>query len=305
MTNIYNNPGVGFKYLIVNETDRKFGLWVNTVGVQSIVPNSPYPLKEHPSGYFFNTDKGRVLNEYQLIYITNGCGKFSSETSAGTHICSGRLILVFPGRWHNYGPYRNVGWNEYFIGFNGPVADNLLAAGFFDEQQPVINIGLNEELVSLYSRAIHIAENDSVATQQHLAGIVMHIIGLVVSLSRNRQIETSDISQKIEKARIYMKEHLRDIVSTEDMADDMNIGYSWFRKAFKEHTGYSPNKYLNELRMQQAKQMLTETSDSVKTIAAALGFGTTEHFYSMFKKSTGQTPGDYRMYGCRQIVREK
>lgn len=302
MTNKHNNPGIGFKYLIVNETDRKFGLWVNTVGFQSIVPNSPYPLKEHPSGYFFNMNKGRVLNEYQLIYITNGCGRFSSESSGNTHICSGRLILVFPGRWHTYGPYRNVGWNEYYIGFEGPVADNLVAGGFFNEEQPVINIGLNEEIVSLYSRAIHIAENDSVATQQHLAGIVMHILGLVVSLSRNRQVETSAISRKIEMARIYMKEHVCDNISTEDMADDMNISYSWFRKAFKEHTGYSPNKYLHKLRIQLAKQMLADTSDSVKKIAATLGYSTTEHFYSMFKKSTGQTPGKYRMCGCRQIA---
>ena len=46
-----NSLGLEFKYLIVNDMDRKFGLWVNTVGYQSIPPDSPYPLKEHPSGY--------------------------------------------------------------------------------------------------------------------------------------------------------------------------------------------------------------------------------------------------------------
>lgn len=63
-----NNLGLEFKYLIVNDMDRKFGLWVNTVGYQSIPPDSPYPLKEHPSGYYFNAEKGRVLREYQLVY---------------------------------------------------------------------------------------------------------------------------------------------------------------------------------------------------------------------------------------------
>ena len=37
--------------------DQKYGLWVNTVGFQSIQPNSPYPLKDHPTGYFFNAQK--------------------------------------------------------------------------------------------------------------------------------------------------------------------------------------------------------------------------------------------------------
>ena len=41
-----NGLGVEFKYLIVNDMDRKFGLWVNTVGYQSIPPDSPYPLSK-------------------------------------------------------------------------------------------------------------------------------------------------------------------------------------------------------------------------------------------------------------------
>ena len=45
MTKNYNDLGVEFKYLIVNDMDQKFGLWVNTVGFQSIQPDSPYPLK--------------------------------------------------------------------------------------------------------------------------------------------------------------------------------------------------------------------------------------------------------------------
>lgn len=81
MTKNYNDLGVEFKYLIVNDMDQKYGLWVNTVGFQSIQPNSPYPLKDHPTGYFFNAQKGRILREYQLVYITKGRGVFSSETT--------------------------------------------------------------------------------------------------------------------------------------------------------------------------------------------------------------------------------
>jgi hypothetical protein len=64
MTKNYNDLGVEFKYLIVNDMDQKYGLWVNTVGFQSIQPNSPYPLKDHPTGYFLQcaerTDSARV-----------------------------------------------------------------------------------------------------------------------------------------------------------------------------------------------------------------------------------------------------
>ena len=59
MTKNYNDLGVEFKYLIVNDMDQKYGLWVNTVGFQSIQPNA---------------QKGRILREYQLVYITKGRG---------------------------------------------------------------------------------------------------------------------------------------------------------------------------------------------------------------------------------------
>ena len=99
MTKNYNDLGVEFKYLIVNDMDQKYGLWVNTVGFQSIQPNSPYPLKDHPTGYFFNAQKGRILREYQLVYITKGRGVFSSETTPEKQVCKGRLMVLFPGQW--------------------------------------------------------------------------------------------------------------------------------------------------------------------------------------------------------------
>ena len=122
--------GLEFKYLIVNDMDRKFGLWVNTVGYQSIPPDSPYPLKEHPSGYYFNAEKGRVLREYQLVYITKGRGLFSSDSTPERQVCKGRLMVLFPGQWHTYYPLRQTGWTEYYIGFEGP-AIRLWAMPFF------------------------------------------------------------------------------------------------------------------------------------------------------------------------------
>ena len=68
----YNDPGADFKYLIVNERDKRFGLSVTTVGFQAIRAGSVYPPRNHPDAYYFTAQKGRVLHEYQLVYITKG-----------------------------------------------------------------------------------------------------------------------------------------------------------------------------------------------------------------------------------------
>ena len=280
-----NSLGLEFKYLIVNDMDRKFGLWVNTVGYQSIPPDSPYPLKEHPSGYFFNAEKGRVLREYQLVYITKGRGLFSSDSTSEKQVCKGRLMVLFPGQWHTYRPLRQTGWTEYYIGFEGPMIDAIVDDAFLSQEQQILEIGLNEELVSLFSRALAVAEADKISAQQFL------------SVSKNKVFEMSDVDQKIEQAKIIMNENVSGNVDPEELAMRLNISYSWFRRVFKEYTGYAPAKYFQELKLRKAKQMLVGTSQSVKEISFFLGFQSTEYFFSFFKKRTGLTPLEYRSFG--------
>lgn len=297
MTKNYNDLGAEFKYLIVNDMDRKFGLWVNTVGFQAIQPNSPYPIKDHPSGYFFNAQKGRVLCEYQLVYITKGRGLFTSDTTPEKQVCKGRLMLLFPGQWHTYHPYQQTGWNEYYIGFEGSVIDNMLRGGFISKENQVLEVGLNEELVALFARALEIAEADKISCQQYLAGIVLHMMGMILSISKNKIFEVGDVDQKIEQAKIIMNENVFKDVDPEELAMKLNISYSWFRKVFKDYTGYAPAKYFQELKLRKAKQLLVGTSQSVKEISFMLDYKSTEHFFSLFKKRTGFTPLEYRSFG--------
>src|SRR5574344_2179192 len=109
----------------------KFGLWVNTVGFQCIQKSEPYPSLSHPRGYYFNVEKGRILQEYQIVYITRGKGVFKSDEATEQDVCCGRLILIYPGQWHTYHPSKTTGWEEYYIGFQGSIADAVMCGGFF------------------------------------------------------------------------------------------------------------------------------------------------------------------------------
>ena len=72
------------------------------------------------------------------------------------------------------------------------------------------------------------------------------------------------------------------------------MSYSWFRKLFKEYTGLSPAHYIQELKIQQAKDLLATTQRSTKEIAYYLTFDDIPYFTKVFKKYTGYTPQSYR-----------
>ena len=293
----YNDQGADFKYLIVNERDKRFGLSVTTVGFQAIRAGSVYPPRNHPDAYYFTAQKGRVLHEYQLVYITKGRGTFASDTTPSVDISKGQILFLFPGQWHTYAPLQKTGWNEYYIGFEGSFIDQFVRNGFLSKEDQVLDIGLNEELVTLFSQALDVAEADKSASQQYLSGILLHIIGMIFSISKNKEFEKDNVAEKMEQAKIIMNENVCKEIDPEELAEKLNISYSWFRKTFKKYTGYSPAKYFQELKLRKAKQILINTSYPVKEICFMIGYTSTEHFSNLFKKNTGLTPLEYRSFG--------
>ncbi|MEA4917860.1 AraC family transcriptional regulator [Proteiniphilum sp.] len=293
----FNDFGIDFKYLLVSERDKKFGLTVNTVGFQPIASNTVYPSTEHPKSYYFTPNNGRVLSEYQIVYISKGRGSFSSDSTKKTSIGKGQVIFLFPGQWHTYCPNKETGWNEYYIGFDGKIIDNIVANGFISPESQILNVGVNEDLVHLFSTAIKIAKEDKTASQQNLAGIVFNIIGTILSLAQNRNFESKESVQKIERAKVIMIENIHKNIDIKEIATNLGISYSLFRKAFKEYTGYAPAQYFQELKLRKAKELLAETNYSIKEISYELNFSSYEYFLSFFKKRVGVTPMDYRSSG--------
>ena len=294
----FNEQGADFKYLITNEKDKRFGLYVNAVGFQAIKAGSAYPPRNHPEEYYFTTQKGRTLHEYQLVYITKGKGTFSSESTPEQEVSKGQLLVLFPDEWHTYAPSTKTGWNEYYIGFEGEIANKLMQENFLTKEKQVLDIGINEELVSLFRRALDIAEADRTASQQYLSGIAMHIIGCLLSITQNKLYEEMDnAAQKIESAKIIMQENIFKEIDAEELSAKLGLSYSWFRKVFKEYTGYSPAKYFQELKLRKAKQMLIESPLTIKEICYELNYTSAEHFFTVFKKQTGYTPTEYRNIG--------
>ncbi len=288
-----------FKYLIANDNDLKFNAVVNAVGSQRIAPHSEYPLRVHPADYFFDPAKGRVLHEWQLLYITQGKGRFQSAHTQPVAVEKGTVILLRPGELHSYRPSEATGWVEHYIGFEGRTFDRMLQLLELDRGGQLWRIGPNNELTRLYERAFEIASDKKIAPQPLLTGIVCHMLGLLNYAIRNQSDHpaANRLEQAVERAKIIMEERLTEDLDLQELASELNLSYSWFRKTFKEYTGHAPANYFQRLKLLRAKRMLAETQLPIKEIAFSLGYKSTEHFFAIFKRFTGYTPLSYRNYG--------
>lgn len=283
------------KYIIENERDLLWGLSINTVGYEHIKRGEKYPTDEHLLRYYFSPSKGRVLQEYQLVYISEGSGFFETQSVERTIIKAGTMFLLFPNEWHTYCPDPQIGWKQYWIGFKGVNIDARVQNGFLRKECPIFNVGINEEIVRLYRQAIEAAEHEKAYFQQMLAGITNHLLGLMYSLDRNNCLEKDKhLVEQINRARVLMYENIEGSLSIQDIVNQLGMGYSSFRKLFKEYTGLSPAAYFQDIKLQHAKELLQTTQLSVKEIAYTLNFESPDYFSTQFKKKTGKRPRDYR-----------
>ena len=283
------------KYLVANSHDSLWGLTVSTVGYEEILPGEEYPTHGHADGYYFNLDKGRILNEYQLLYIIEGEGVFHSARVAEARLKAGDLFLLFPQEWHSYHPEPATGWKSYWIGFKGQNVDSRVRAGFLAPDKPVYHVGFSSRLDALYRFAYQTALDESAYVQQTLAGVVNLFIGLMYSLERNNELNSNHKHvDMVNHARRRIRESLEADLTIQQIAKEMNVSYSNFRKLFKEFTGVSPALYQQDLRLQRAKELLTTTDLSIKQIAYQLRFESPDYFSSKFKIKTGMKPSDFR-----------
>ena len=283
------------KYLLATERDAEWGLTISTVGHEEIVPNESYPTKGHADGYYFDLSKGRILDEYQLLYQPEGEGVFQSAHIPETTIKAGDIFLLFPGEWHTYHPSPNKGWKSYWIGFKGKNIDDRVKAGFLSPEKPIYHVGFSNEILGLFDEAFKTAQEEAAYSQQTLAGIVNHLIGLMYSLERNIILnKDSKHVDMINKARLRIRESLEGSLTIQEIAQDLGISYSSFRKLFKEYTGIAPAMYQQTLRLQRAKELLSTTDESIKEIAYRLNFESPDYFSAKFKSQTGLKPSDFR-----------
>ena len=283
------------KYLLANERDALWGLTVSTVGYEEIAPGDPYPTKGHADGYYFNIEKGRTLNQYQLLYNPEGEGVFQSTHCPETRLKAGDMFLLFPGEWHTYHPLSSVGWKSHWIGFKGKNMDNRVKHGFLSPEKPIYHVGYSSVIEELYRSAYKQALEEAAYSQQVMAGLVNHLIGMMYSLERNILLSKNQQQvDMINRARLRIRQSLESDLTIQKVAEEMGVSYSNFRKLFKEFTGLSPATYQQELRLLRAKELLSTSELTVKEIAYRLNFESPDYFSAKFKAKMGCKPSDIK-----------
>jgi len=88
----------------------------------------------------------------------------------------------------------------------------------------------------------------------------------------------------------YIEAHVEDEVDLGECASHLGISRRQLERLFQRYLDTTPLQYLNKVRLQHARSLLTETNLSVMQVAVACGFGSSSYFSKVFRTQYGVSP---------------
>ncbi|WP_138754556.1 ABC transporter substrate-binding protein [Paenibacillus sinopodophylli] len=150
-------------------------------------------------------------------------------------------------------------------------------------------------LLSLLERMHHYWTNGKELERLQVTGLFYQF---AYEQFRQLQLEGAELAEPDLAMQIaqYLHEHYQQSIPMETMANVFHYSTHYLARVFKRKFGNSPMEYQVQLRMDKAKALMIETDIPIRTIAESVGYTDIYYFNRLFKKQTGATPAQFKMY---------
>lgn len=98
----------------------------------------------------------------------------------------------------------------------------------------------------------------------------------------------------VSRAKQYVKDHIEQKISLQEVAKELYFTSAHFSASFKKETGQNFIDYVNQVKLEKAKELLRNSDYLVKEIAILVGYDDYTYFCKIFRKYEGHTPLNYR-----------
>lgn len=302
----YMKSDTSFGYFPVNPTAIATGFYLTGAGVERIAPHASYPLPDHPEMYQFSWKTGRVLPEYQWVFLSSGHGEFESRETGGVHVQAGSALILLPDVWHRYRPKPHTGWTVYWLSFNGQVPHFWQQAGLLTPASAVYPRTSNtfptrtlEQLEQIVQMAVKSPQDPGSASLSSLALIAE----MLAAAPRGRRTGDSNDSHQapaksadpvLQGAMEIIWNHSHRDLSVKVIARQLGVNTRTLERRFRNTIGRTVLEELTSCRVGRAQLMLRNTHLPIKRIAYAAGFSSPTHLAVVFQRTLRQTPGQLR-----------
>ncbi|OGO83528.1 MAG: hypothetical protein A2Y21_09855 [Clostridiales bacterium GWC2_40_7] len=127
-----------------------------------------------------------------------------------------------------------------------------------------------------------------------MSEVKKEVIGIIKQLLNEFRMNSSQYSLVVARIKKIVDERYQAELKLEDIAGELNMNYSYLSNIFNRELGQSFKEYVNEVRVNFAKEFLKQGMENIYLVSEKVGYTNPYYFNKVFKKLTGMTPGEYR-----------
>lgn len=282
-----------FRYLPPAPGAENWGLVVTGAGFFKTPAKSPYPPERHPDDHMYQWEYGRVLPVFQILCIHEGHGELESHIQPPQKLMADSAFLIKPGEWHRFRPDPVTGWTESWIEFQGGIPHALSDSGQLGDgliaRNGAKSADLPEAIHAVYQRVCHVLPG----IDPKLTALGLEVLVAWQRLGKPKE-QNADLKETLASAIRILEKDYKHPVNLESLAKRVGMSYSVFRRTFQKHTGYAPWKYVQYLRLANARHQLATSDISLAKLADELGFSSAFHLSMAFKKEFKVSPKQWK-----------
>ncbi len=259
---------------------------------------------------YFNMPFAHLHPVYEIYYLVNGTRKLFLDDSIYI-LEKGDLVLIPVNTIHKTSYVNDRPHERIVINFSDEAVPDIRSSVFSEalrrnfRPEPVIHItnAHRDYIEGLLNRMLSEYEQKDDYSNVNIKNCLQELIIFLIRYTHHKGSEsfqnmnvTDTLMQ--DAARYIRANYMKDLSLT-SVAAHINISPAYFSKKFKLATGFGYKEYLTNVRIQEASDMLLETTASVSEIAEKCGFSDSDYFGIVFKKSKGISPLKYRKNNFR------
>lgn len=250
----------------------------------------------YPKALHHFRERTEPISQFVFIYCIEGAGWFRCGEQE-YKVSANQYFILPAGQPHAYGSDDSNPWTIYWIHFKGKLASYFAGQAFrpIDIKPSVQSrISNRNELFEEIFRTLEMGYSHE--NLLYACSAFHYYLGSLRYLQQYREAvrNESDKNDIVTAAIHFMKENLEKKLTLADLAAHIGYSPSHFSVLFSKRTGYAPLTYFNQLKIQQACQLLDFTDMKVNQICYKIGIEDTYYFSRLFSKVMGMSPREYK-----------
>lgn len=222
---------------------------------------------------------GPAVRSFYLLHLIEKGRGYIERNGEKRFLTAGEAFLITPQELTLYCSDENEPWEYSWIAFGGPFAKELLAR-------------VNANLFMQYRKSGLISLKNALFEKIEDSFSCLHTLFEVLNSVKSTQKKQAD--DPVKTAISYLENNYFMEMDISSLASRLGFSRAYFSSMFSQKTGESPYRYLTKIRIEKAKEFLTNYSYTVENVASLVGFSSLQRFSDAFKAHTGKSPLQYR-----------